>query len=125
MSKKPALNILGEPLLPCGLDPVTGFYRDGCCDTGPEDAGSHTVCVAVSDEFLSFTRSVGNDLSTPQPSHGFPGLKSGDRWCLCASRWLQAHRAGHAPKVYVQSTHEAALKLVPLEMLTAKAADLN
>lgn len=125
MSKKPALNILGEPLLPCGLDPVTGFYRDGCCDTGPEDVGSHTVCVAVSDEFLSFTRSVGNDLSTPQPAHGFPGLKSGDRWCLCASRWLQAHRAGHAPHVYVQSTHAAALRLIPLKMLTALAADLN
>ncbi len=125
MSKKPAMNILGEPLLPCGLDPVTGFYRDGCCDTGPEDVGSHTVCVAVSDEFLSFTRSVGNDLSTPQPAHGFPGLKSGDRWCLCASRWLQAHRAGHAPNVYVQSTHEAALRLIPLEILTAMAADLN
>ena len=103
----------------------TGFYRDGCCDTGPEDVGSHTVCVAVTDEFLAFTRSVGNDLSTPQPAFGFPGLKAGDRWCLCASRWLQAHKAGKAPRVYVQSTHEAALKIIELEALTASAADLN
>lgn len=125
MNRKPALNILGESLVPCGMDPKTGFYRDGCCDTGPEDVGSHTVCVAVTDEFLAFTRSVGNDLSTPQPAFGFPGLKAGDRWCLCASRWLQAHKAGKAPRVYVQSTHEAALKIIELEALTASAADLN
>jgi uncharacterized protein (DUF2237 family) len=123
--KKPARNILGETLLPCGTDPMTGFYRDGCCDTGPEDVGSHTVCVAVTEDFLVYTRSVGNDLSTPQPAFGFPGLKAGDRWCLCASRWLQAYDAGQAPRVYVQATHEAALRVIPLETLTAMAADLN
>jgi uncharacterized protein (DUF2237 family) len=123
--KKSAKNILGEDLILCGMDPVTGFYRDGCCDTGREDAGSHTVCVAVTDDFLNFTASVGNDLSTPMPDYGFPGLKEGDRWCLCASRWLQAHEAGHAPRVYVQSTHEAAVRIIPMELLTAFAADLN
>lgn len=123
--KEPSRNILGEELEPCGMDPVTGFYRDGCCDTGPQDAGSHTVCVAVTDEFLTFTASVGNDLSTPMPNYGFPGLKAGDRWCLCASRWLQALEAGHAPRVYVKSTHEAALRIIPMEKLTSMAADLN
>ncbi|MFT6304382.1 MAG: hypothetical protein ACI9XK_001064 [Granulosicoccus sp.] len=123
--KKPSTNILGEELVPCGMDPITGFYRDGCCDTGPEDAGSHTVCVVVSDDFLSFTASVGNNLSTPMPAYGFPGLKAGDRWCLCASRWLQAHEAGHAPRVYVRSTHAAALRIIPMGVLTSMAADLN
>jgi len=123
--EKSKINILGESLVPCGTDPVTGFYRDGCCDTGPEDLGSHTVCVAVTDEFLKFTASVGNDLSTPRPAFNFPGLKAGDRWCLCASRWLQAHRAGCSPRVYVQSTHEAALRIIPLEELTGMAVDLN
>lgn len=120
-----AMNILGETLVPCGLDPITGFYRDGCCQTGPEDLGSHTVCVAVTDKFLAFTRSVGNDLSTPLPAYGFPGLKEGDRWCLCASRWLQAYEAGQAPRVYVRSTHAAALRIVPMKILTSMAADLN
>lgn len=120
-----AKNIFGEDLVPCGMDPITGFYRDGCCDTGPEDRGSHTVCVAVTNEFLSYTRSVGNDLSTPLPAHGFPGLKEGDRWCLCASRWLQAYEAGKAPRVYVRSTHIAALKVISMPLLTAMAADLN
>ncbi|MFK7855936.1 MAG: DUF2237 family protein [Granulosicoccus sp.] len=120
-----AKNIFGEDLVPCGMDPITGFYRDGCCDTGPEDRGSHTVCVAVTDEFLSYTRSVGNDLSTPLPAHGFPGLKEGDRWCLCASRWLQAYEAGKAPRVYVRSTHIAALKIISMKLLTSMAADLN
>lgn len=120
-----ARNVLGEPLQPCSTDPLTGFYRDGCCNTGPEDRGSHTVCVDLSDEFLDYTRSVGNDLSTPQPAFGFPGLQQGDRWCLCASRWLQAFSAGHAPRVYVQSTHEAALKIIPLQTLTSMACDLN
>ena len=118
-------NILGEELVPCGMDPITGFYRDGCCETGREDAGSHTVCVSVTDDFLNFTASVGNDLSTPMPAYGFPGLKEGDRWCLCASRWLQAHEAGHAPRVYVRSTHEAALRIIPIGLLTNLAADLN
>ena len=120
-----AKNIFGEALVPCGMDPITGFYRDGCCDTGPEDRGSHTVCVAVTDEFLAYTKSVGNDLSTPLPAHGFPGLKAGDRWCLCASRWLQAYEAGNAPRVFVQSTHQAALRLISLQVLTSLAADLN
>ena len=123
--KEPSKNILGEELVPCGMDPITGFYRDGCCDTGSQDAGSHTVCVAVSDDFLSYTAFVGNDLSTPMPKYGFPGLKAGDRWCLCASRWLQALEAGRAPRVYVQSTHEAALRIIPMEKLTSMAADLN
>jgi len=122
--KKTALNILGETLVPCGMDPITGFYRDGCCDTGPEDVGSHTVCVSVTDEFLTYTASVGNDLSTPMPAYGFPGLKEGDRWCLCASRWLQAHEAGFAPRVFMQATHEAALRIIPMDVLTSMAADL-
>lgn len=120
-----AKNIFGEALVPCGMDPVTGFYRDGCCDTGPEDRGSHTVCVAVTDDFLAYTQSVGNDLSTPLLAHGFAGLKSGDRWCLCASRWLQAYEAGKAPRVHVQSTHEAALQIISMDILTSMAADLN
>lgn len=123
--KEPARNILGEELVACGMDPLTGFYRNGCCETGPQDTGSHTVCVAVTDEFLQFTSSVGNDLSTPMPHYGFPGLKSGDRWCLCASRWLQAYDAGCAPRVYVQSTHEAALRVIPLHVMTQMAVDLN
>lgn len=123
--KNPSLNILDEKLETCGTDPVTGFYRDGCCDTGPEDAGSHTVCVAVTDEFLEYTASVGNDLSTPMPAYGFPGLKAGDRWCLCASRWLQAYEAGKAPRVYVRSTHKAATRVISMKVLTSMAADLN
>ena len=120
-----AKNILGEELQPCGFDPKTGFYRDGCCNTGPEDRGSHTVCVAVTEEFLQFSASRGNDLSTALPAYGFPGLKEGDRWCLCASRWLEAQQAGVAPRVYVQSTHERALEIIPLAALTSQAVDLN
>lgn len=123
--KPPAKNVLGEPLVPCGLDPVTGFYRDGCCETGPEDRGSHTVCAIMTAEFLAFTASRGNDLSTPVPAYGFPGLKSGDRWCLCASRWREAYAAGQAPQVHLAATNEAALRLVPLEELRARAIDLN
>jgi len=123
--QRSARNLLGEPLQICGQDPVTGFYRDGCCNTGPEDRGSHTVCVQITDEFLEFTASRGNDLSTPRAEFGFPGLKSGDRWCLCASRWLEAHEAGKAPRVFVMSTHEAALRLVPKPLLMAMAVDLN
>lgn len=126
MSDRPAArNVLGEPLEPCGSDPLTGFYRDGCCDTGPEDRGSHTVCAVVSDEFLAFTAARGNDLSTPIPAYGFPGLKAGDRWCLCASRWREAHEAGKAPRVRLRATHERALEVVPLEALKAKAVDLS
>lgn len=120
-----ARNLLGEPLQICGTDPMTGFYRDGCCNTGLGDRGSHTVCVEVSEEFLVFAASRGNDLATPRPEFGFPGLKPGDRWCLCAARWLEAHEAGKAPRVRVMSTHEAALTVVPKPLLMAKAVDLN
>ena len=120
-----ARNVLGEPLEPCGTDPMTGFYRDGCCETGPEDRGSHTVCAVVTDEFLAYTASRGNDLATPVPAYGFSGLKAGDRWCLCASRWREAYAAGKAPRVHLAATNEAALRLVPLEELTSMAADLN
>ncbi|MBX2878553.1 MAG: DUF2237 domain-containing protein [Granulosicoccus sp.] len=123
--KTPSKNILGEELLACGHDPLTGFYRDGCCNTGSEDAGSHTVCVAVSDQFLEFTKSAGNDLSTPVPAYGFPGLSDGDRWCLCAGRWLEAYEAGYAPRVFVRSTHIAALQVIPREYLITLAIDLN
>jgi len=120
-----ALNVFGEPLEVCGLDPLTGFYRDGCCDTGPGDAGSHTICVSVTDEFLAFTASRGNDLSTPIPAYGFPGLEAGDRWCLCASRWLEAYEEGKAPRVYLRATNQAATRVVPLDMLKGMGADLN
>src|SRR5690349_2712745 len=95
----PDVNVVGGELLPCSTDPLTGFYRDGCCGTGPEDVGSHTVCAVMTDDFLEFSRRAGNDLSTPKPEWGFAGLAAGDRWCLCASRWLEAYQAGHAPEV--------------------------
>jgi hypothetical protein len=114
---EPSRNVLGGPLKPCGTRPLTGFFRDGCCNTGEEDAGSHTVCVEVTDEFLAFSRAAGNDLSTPRPAFGFPGLEPGDRWCVCAARWLEACDAGFAPPVVLASTHEAALQIVPLEAL--------
>lgn len=120
-----ALNLLGEALEPCGLDPVTGFYRDGCCQTGPEDRGSHTVCAILTERFLTFTVSRGNDLVTPRPEYGFPGLKAGDTWCLCASRWYEAWRAGYAPGIRAAATHEAAARLVPREALMAAAVDVN
>lgn len=116
-----ANNVLGEPLMPCALDPLTGFYRDGCCNTGPEDLGRHVVCAEMTAEFLAFSRSVGNDLTTPMPMYGFEGLKPGDRWCLCASRWLEAYEAGMAPNVILASTHEAALAICDLEKLQAHA----
>src|SRR5579884_3883332 len=103
--RRPRRNVLGEPLEPCSLNPLTGFYRNGCCSTGPEDVGSHTVCVVVTAEFLEFSKAAGNDLSTPRPEWGFPGLVPGDRWCLCASRWLEAHDAGAAPDVVLGATH--------------------
>ncbi len=117
MSTRTARNVLGGPLRPCSLDPLTGFFRDGCCNTGPEDAGSHTVCTELTEEFLAFSRLVGNDLSTPRPEYDFPGLKPGDRWCLCAARWREALEHGHAPPVVLASTHEAALAVVELEDL--------
>ena len=118
-------NVLGEPLEPCSLSPRTGFTRSGSCETGPQDLGSHTVCVQVTREFLAFSRARGNDLSTPAPEHGFPGLKPGDRWCLCAARWLEAYRAGKAPKVRLSCTHRRALEIVPIEHLREHAIDLN
>jgi uncharacterized protein (DUF2237 family) len=118
------LNVLGEPLLPCSDNPVTGFFRDGCCNTSKEDIGMHVVCVRVTREFLEFSRFRGNDLSTPMPEFGFPGLKPGDQWCLCAARWQEALEAGAAPRVVLQATHAAALKVVRLEDLKKYALDL-
>ncbi|WP_214404860.1 DUF2237 family protein [Pseudonocardia lacus] len=118
------LNVVGGPLEPCGTDPLTGFYRDGCCSTGPEDVGSHTVCAVVTSEFLQHQRSVGNDLTTPRAEYGFPGLRPGDRWCVVAVRWLQAARAGVAAPVVLASTHQRAADVVPLELLRAHAVDV-
>ena len=115
-------NVLGERLKSCGEEPLTGFFRDGCCNTGPLDIGTHTVCAVMTEEFLSFTKSRGNDLSTPLPSYGFPGLKPNDRWCLCASRWKQAFEAGCAPKVILEATHEKTLEVVTLAQLRSHAA---
>lgn len=117
-------NVFGEPLKSCSERPLTGFYRSGCCHTGPEDLGLHTVCVEVTAEFLAFSKARGNDLSTPQPDFDFPGLEPGDRWCLCAARWREAFEAGHAPRVVLGATHEATLAIVPLEDLKRYAIDL-
>jgi uncharacterized protein (DUF2237 family) len=122
--EEPALNVLGERLELCSLKPMTGFYRDGCCDTGEEDVGSHTVCAVMTAEFLAFSRSAGNDLSTPVPALGFPGLKPGDRWCLCAPRWQEAFEAGHAPRVVLRATHADALNYCSLADLKRFAVDL-
>lgn len=119
-----ALNVLGEPLDICSFKPMTGFYRDGCCNTGREDVGSHTVCVVMTDEFLEFSKSRGNDLSTPMPEYGFPGLKSGDRWCLCAPRWQEAFEANQAPRVVLRATHEGALTHCALADFKQFAVDL-
>jgi uncharacterized protein (DUF2237 family) len=119
-----ARNVLGGPLEACGRDPVTGFYRDGSCTTGPEDLGSHTVCAVMTREFLAHQQQVGNDLSTPLPQYGFPGLQPGDRWCVVAARWLQAYQDGVAAPVVLASTHEAALAVVPLEALREHAVDV-
>jgi uncharacterized protein len=118
------LNVLSEPLEPCGSDPVTGFYRDGCCASGPEDVGSHTVCAVVTAEFLAFQQEVGNDLSTPVPMYQFPGLVPGDRWCVVAARWLQAYQAGVAAPVVLRSTNARALEVVPLTALQEHAVDV-
>lgn len=114
-------NVLGGPLQTCSLEPRTGFFRDGCCTTGPDDAGSHTVCAVMTAAFLAFSKSRGNDLSTPRPDRGFPGLEPGDRWCLCAARWLEAYEAGAAPQVSLEATNERALEIVPLEALEEHA----
>jgi uncharacterized protein (DUF2237 family) len=118
-----AKNVLGGELEPCSVDPVTGFYRDGCCNTGGDDYGVHSVCVRVTEEFLDFSLSQGNDLLTPVPAFGFPGLKPGDQWCLCASRWAEALDAGVAPVVVLAATHARTLEFVSLEDLKAHAAD--
>ena len=120
-----SLNVFDEPLLSCSESPVTGFFRDGCCNTSDEDFGSHTVCVEVTQDFLDYSRFRGNDLSTPMPVFGFPGLQAGDRWCLCASRWLEAYEQGMAPKIFLTRTHKRALEIVELEKLKEYAADIN
>jgi uncharacterized protein (DUF2237 family) len=112
-----ALNVLGTPLEPCSLDPMTGFYRNGCCDTGAEDQGAHVVCAVMTEAFLAFSREQGNDLSTPVPMYEFPGLKAGDRWCLCASRWRDAYDAGCAPAVVLEATHARMLEWATLDEL--------
>jgi uncharacterized protein (DUF2237 family) len=117
-------NVLGGPLELCGNDPVTGFFRDGCCHTGPEDRGSHTICAVVTSEFLEHQQRIGNDLSTPMPQYGFPGLVPGDRWCVTAVNWLRAHHDGAAAYVVLASTHERALEVVPLAALQEHAVDI-
>lgn len=117
----PDRNVLGGVLVACSRDPLTGFFRDGCCRTGPDDTGVHTVCAVMTAEFLAFTVKAGNDLVTPQPQWGFPGLVAGDRWCLCASRWREAAEAGAAPPVVLEATHEKTLAVVPLELLRRHA----
>lgn len=122
---EPSVNVLGEPLKACSMTPMTGFFRDGCCNTSDLDMGKHTVCVQVTAEFLAFSKYLGNDLSTPRPEFGFAGLKDGDRWCLCVDRWLQAYHEHAAPYVVLAATHKNALETVSLAMLKEKALDLN
>jgi hypothetical protein len=121
--RRGAKNVLGLPLAECSRAPLTGFFRDGCCNTGPEDYGRHTVCAVMTADFLEFSKARGNDLSTPMPEYGFPGLKPGDRWCLCAARWLEALEAGKAPQVVLAGTHAASLDLCTLDDLKAHAVD--
>lgn len=121
----PDINVFGDPLELCSESPLTGFFRDGCCSTGPEDVGRHTVCIQATEEFLEFSRRSGNDLTTPRPEFAFPGLKPGDRWCLCVERWRDALEAGAAPRVYLRATHESALDFVSLTDLKRHALDLS
>ncbi|MGZ9810334.1 DUF2237 family protein [Pseudoroseicyclus sp. H15] len=121
MEKDFPVNVLGEALHPCSGDPLTGFFRDGHCNTCTEDSGSHTVCAVMNAEFLAYSKYVGNDLSTPRPEFGFPGLQPGDRWCLCASRFMQAHDEGCAPEIDLSATHRRALEIVPMEVLEGHA----
>lgn len=123
--KAPSVNVFDEPIVTCSTNPVTGFFRDGICNTCAEDAGSHTVCAVMTTEFLAFSKYVGNDLSTSRPEYGFIGLKPGDAWCLCASRFLQAHHEGCAPNVKITATHKSALDIVAIEILREHAVDLN
>ncbi|GAB4189322.1 MAG: DUF2237 domain-containing protein [Wenzhouxiangellaceae bacterium] len=125
IEKAASINVFGEPLELCSSQLQTGFYRDGCCNTGAHDFASHTLCAEVSDEFLQFSLRQGNDLITPRAEWGFPGLKPGDRWCLCATRWLQAERAGVAPRVYLRACHQTVTDWVPLDTLKAYAVDLQ
>lgn len=120
-----SINVLGEPLESCGENPLTGYFRDGKCNTCEQDVGSHTVCIEASQAFLEYSRFKGNDLSTPVPEFEFPGLKPGDGWCLCAARWLEAYKDNMAPRVYLMRTHQRALEVVPMELLKKFAADLN
>ncbi len=110
-------NVLGELLVPCSKNPMTGYFRNGYCDTAPEDVGKHTVCIVATDEFLEFSKMQGNDLSTPIPAYEFPGIKAGEKWCLVAMRWVEAYQADKAPKIVLESTHESVLDIVPLELL--------
>ncbi|WP_319545210.1 DUF2237 domain-containing protein [Ruegeria conchae] len=123
MQKLDSINVLGGVLAPCSRDPLTGFFRDGVCNTCPEDQGSHTVCAVMTAEFLAYSKYVGNDLSTPRPEFDFPGLKPGDSWCLCASRFLQAYDEGCAPLVHLEATHQRALDIVPLHILRAQRSE--
>ena len=124
MSEEDQLNIFKEPLEACSFDPVTGFFRSGCCETSQQDTGSHTVCAIMTEEFLKFSKSKGNDLSTPVPAFDFPGLNSGDRWCLCAARWLEAYEAGSAPSIIARATHRRALEIIPIEAMKELALDI-
>jgi len=125
MSMDESVNVLGEPLDVCGEQPLTGFYRDGNCNTCNKDVGSHTVCIEATSEFLEYSRFKGNDLSTPAPEFDFSGVKPGNSWCLCAARWLEAHEDKMAPRIYLLRTHKRALEIVPFELLKKYAADLN
>ena len=122
---KPQLNIFSEKLLPCSTDPLTGFFRDGCCNTDHTDIGSHTVCAEITEAFLNYSKSKGNDLSTPRPELGFSGLRPGDSWCLCASRWLQAEKEGFAPLVFGKSTNYLALSIIPENLLKKYLVTVN
>lgn len=121
--REPSINVLGGPLESCSTAPMTGFFRNGCCDTGPGDLGLHTVCAVMTAEFLAMSKYLGNDLSTPRPEYGFAGLKPGDRWCLCAARFLQAHEEGAAPRLRLAATHRATLAVVPMAILRRYAVD--
>ncbi|MEO0823848.1 MAG: DUF2237 domain-containing protein [Pseudomonadota bacterium] len=121
----PSVNVLGDDLESCSTDPMTGFFRNGCCDTSELDRGSHTVCAVMTEAFLSFSKAQGNDLSTPRPEFSFPGLKPGDRWCLCAARFLEAYEAGMAPRVRLTATHRRALEVVPMDALREMALERN
>lgn len=120
-----SVNVFGEPLIACGSDPITGFFRDNKCNTCEQDLGSHTVCIEANQQFLEFSRFKGNDLSTPVPEVGFKGIKAGDAWCLCAARWLEAYQADRAPRIHLRKTHIKALEIVPIELLKKYALDLS